>query len=181
MNSKKKPTLYIFAGLPASGKTTLAERLAAEIGALFLRIDTVEQGLRDLCSFDVQGEGYRLSYRIAKDNLLLGHDVVADSCNPLRMTRDEWQEVAVEAGAEHQNIEVICSDKAQHKQRAATRSCSITNLALPTWSQIENREYHQWHVPRHVIDTAGKEVEESVAELLEVLDVSGIGSKNEIA
>jgi hypothetical protein len=72
-----------FCGLPGSGKSTLARAVARRYNAVYLRIDTVEQALRDLCSVDVQGEGYRLAYRIASDNLRLGHSVVADSCNPI--------------------------------------------------------------------------------------------------
>lgn len=64
-----KPVLFILSGLPASGKSALAKLLAKEYDAVYLRIDTVEQGLRDICGLDVQGEGYRLSYRIAADNL----------------------------------------------------------------------------------------------------------------
>ena len=88
------PTFYIFSGLPGSGKSTLAKGLAKAIGAVYLRIDTIEQALRDLCNFKVEGEGYRLSYRIAKDNLLTGNNVVADSCNPIELTRVEFEEIA---------------------------------------------------------------------------------------
>ena len=84
-----KHVLFIFSGLPASGKSTLAKLLAKKYNAVYLRIDTIEQGLRDLCYFDVQGEGYRLSYRIAADNLKLKHNVVTDSCNPVNFTRKE--------------------------------------------------------------------------------------------
>ncbi|HHP0493126.1 TPA: AAA family ATPase, partial [Vibrio harveyi] len=77
------PTLYIFSGLPASGKSTLAKLLAARVGAMYVRVDTIEQGLRDLCHFKVEGEGYRLSYRIIRDNLELGLSCIADSCNPI--------------------------------------------------------------------------------------------------
>lgn len=56
-----------------------------------MRIDTVEQAIRDLCDFNVEGEGYRLSYRIAADNLKLGISVVADSCNPIDLTRSLQQ------------------------------------------------------------------------------------------
>ena len=40
-------TLIIFSGLPAAGKTTLARILATQLDALYLRIDTIEQSLRD--------------------------------------------------------------------------------------------------------------------------------------
>ena len=46
--------------------------------AIHLRIDTIEQVLRELCGMEVEGEGSRLAYRIAADNLLLGLEVVAD-------------------------------------------------------------------------------------------------------
>ncbi|MDP4537968.1 ATP-binding protein, partial [Alkalimonas collagenimarina] len=62
-----RPTLYIFSGLPAVGKSTLAQLLAKHLSILYVRIDTVEQGLRDLCDLDVEGEGYQLSYRIIQD------------------------------------------------------------------------------------------------------------------
>ena len=85
-------TLYIFAGLPGSGKTTLSQGLASRLGAAHLRIDTIEQVLRDLYSLEVQGEGYRLAYRVAGDILRSGVSVAADSCNPIELTRREWEE-----------------------------------------------------------------------------------------
>lgn len=91
--------LYIFSGLPGTGKTTLAQGLARQIGACHLRIDTIEQGLRDLCGCRVEGEGYRLAHRIAQDNLRLGLGVIADAVNPWPLTRQEWQQVAIAVGA----------------------------------------------------------------------------------
>ncbi len=55
-----KPVLYVFSGLPGVGKTTIASRSPGGSVLPFLRIDTVEHGLREICSMDVQGEGYRL-------------------------------------------------------------------------------------------------------------------------
>jgi predicted kinase len=160
-----KPTLFIFSGLPASGKSSLARMLASECGATWLRIDTIEQGLRDLCGFEPQGEGYRLAYRIAADNLAAGLSVVADSCNPLELTRREWETVARQNGAIALNIEVVCSCRDEHRRRVETRTPKVAGLKLPTWDDVCSREYHPWTVERITIDTAGKSAVESFEEL----------------
>jgi predicted kinase len=164
-----RPTLYIFSGLPGSGKSTLAQALARRYAAVYLRIDTVEQALRDLCSVDVQGEGYRLAYRIASDNLRLGQNVVADSCNPIELTRREWEEVARATDAGYVNIEVVCSDTGEHRRRVESRVAEVAGLALPTWREVENREYDEWTVDRIVVDTAGRSETECADDLLSAL------------
>lgn len=163
------PILYIFCGLPGSGKSTLAQALAQKLHAAYLRIDTVEQALRDLCGVDVQGEGYGLCYRIAADNLRAGTSVVADSCNPIELTRREWQRVADHTGAGSVNIEVTCSDAEEHRKRVTCRSTSVPGLQLPTWAEVRNREYHPWTTERIIIDTAGRSETESFNELLAAL------------
>jgi predicted kinase len=168
---KMKPTLFIFSGLPASGKTTLSKLLAKSKGAVYLRIDTVEQALRDF-SFDVQEEGYGLCYRIALDNLKLGLSVVADSCNPIELTRRAWEQVARTADADFINFEIICSDKSEHKRRARTRTTDLEGHRLPTWEEIEKHEYHQWQRKheRTVIDTANRAERECFEMLLRAID-----------
>ena len=162
-----KAFLFIFSGLPAVGKSTLAKFVLKEFGAVYLCIDTIEQGLKDLCRINVEGEGYRLAYRMAADNLQLGNNVVADCCNPIELTRQEWEDVAVNNNCRFVNIEVVCSDKAEHKKRAEQRNVEVANMKLPVWNDIENREYHEWHKSRIVIDTAGKAIKQCQAELKE--------------
>lgn len=163
------PTLYILAGLPGAGKTTLARALATRLAATCLRIDTIEQSLRDLCALEVQGEGYRLAYRLAADNLALGLSVIADSCNPITLTRDEWEHVARANAANFLNLEIICSDPAEHRRRVETRASTIPGHRLPTWPEVQSREYHPWDRPRLILDTAGKSPAESLDELLRLI------------
>ena len=159
------PKLYIFSGLPGSGKTTLSQALARHVGATHLRIDTIEQALRDLCSFDVQGEGYRMAYRLAADNLRLGHSVVADSCNPIELTRREWEETATAAGAQYINIEVVCSDSAEHRKRVEARRFAIPGLKLPSWEDVTRRQFDGWTVDRVVVDTFNRTEQECLNDL----------------
>ena len=162
----KSATLYIFAGLPGSGKTTLSKLLARRIGAAHLRIDTIEQALRELCAVDVEAEGYRLAYRVASDILNIGVSVVADSCNPIELTRREWEQVALDVGARYLNIEVICSDTQEHRRRVETRTSTVPGLQMPTWHEVQSREYHDWTVGRIVLDTSGRLEAECIEELL---------------
>jgi len=167
---KLKPILYIFSGLPGTGKSTLAKNIAKLSGAVYIRIDTIEQGIRDLCNFNVQGEGYRLAYRIAADNLKIGNSVISDQCNPVNFIRKEWNDVAIKNNCGYINIEILCSDKEEHKNRIENREAEVENLKLPAWEEVTEREYEPWNEERIVIDTANKTIEECTNELMGLFD-----------
>ena len=159
--------LIAFSGLPGTGKTAISRELARRLQATYLRVDTIEQALRSCGTLeDVVAEGYEAIYRVAEDNLHLGLTVIADSVNPIEMTRQAWAEVARQANVRLINVEVVCSDEAEHRRRVETRSSDIPELVLPTWEQVKSREYHPWAEPRIVIDTAGRSVATCVDDLM---------------
>jgi len=43
--------LIIFAGLPGVGKSTIARKLAEAMKAVYIRVDTIEESMRD-CDLD---------------------------------------------------------------------------------------------------------------------------------
>jgi chloramphenicol 3-O-phosphotransferase len=89
-------------------------------------------------------------------------DVVAESVNPLRASRDAWRDAALSAGARVVEVEVVCSDATEHRRRAEERALDIPGLTKPSWEQISNREYHSWERDRLVVDTAMLNIDESV-------------------
>jgi hypothetical protein len=65
-------------------------------------------------------------------------------------------------------VEVVCSDKAEHRNRAETRLTDVEGLVKPTWQAISERTYDEWP-DAIVIDTALKTVEAAVDELIDRL------------
>lgn len=164
------PLLIALAGLPGSGKSTLAQALAEKLRAVWVRIDTIEQAIRDAGIAEDGPAGYIVGYGIAATNLRLGHIVVADSVNPIAITRDAWRNVAIVAGARCLEVEVVCSDQAEHRSRVETRVVNVPGLVPPTWQAVMDREQDSWTRPRLVIDTAGRSIEACVAEVLARLE-----------
>ena len=96
--------------------------------------------------------------------------MVADSCNPIEVTRAAWEAVAHATQARCVNIELICSDALEHRRRIETRKSTVPGLMLPTWEDVTGREYHAWTRERIVIDTARNTEDECFDELLSKLN-----------
>jgi predicted kinase len=156
--------LVILSGLPGVGKTTVARELARQIRAVHLRIDSIEQAIRDSAtnSRPLDDVGYRVAYAVAEDNLRLGRTVIADSVNPLQLTRNAWVNVAKCARVRAVEIEIQCSAPDEHRRRVEARTSDIPGLTLPTWAEVVAREYHPWDRDHLVIDSASRTIDESI-------------------
>jgi predicted kinase len=160
--------LIVLSGLPGVGKTTIARELARSLAAVYLRIDSIEQALRQAGSI-VEGEGYAVAHAVAADNLGAGHTVVADCVNPWPLTRDEWRAVGEQTGVPVVEVEVVCSNKAEHRRRVELRVADIAGHRVPTWTEVLERDYRPWDRARLVIDTAQQTVSESVRAVVSAL------------
>ncbi|MDH6214507.1 AAA family ATPase [Streptomyces pseudovenezuelae] len=164
--------LIIIGGLPGTGKTTLSRLLAARLGAVHLRVDTIEQALvrSGLAQHPVGPAGYAVGYALAEEHLRQGLTVIAESVNPLAVTRDSWRDVGVRAGVAAIEVELTCSDPAEHRHRVTSRSIDIPDLPLPDWQQVLNGEYEAWDREHVTVDTAGDGPQDSMNSLLQHLD-----------
>src|SRR5262245_16848403 len=158
--------LVIFGGLPGTGKSTLALGLARQLRAVYLRIDTIERAMvGGEEALSVGERGYRVDYAVAGDNLRLGHTVIADSVNPVQITRSAWLNVAKRVGVQSVEIEVMCSDRVEHRRRVETR----TSIVPVTWHEVVTRDFEPWLGEHIRIDTSGQTIDQSLAALLEML------------
>lgn len=148
--------LIVFSGLPGTGKTTIAQILARQCRAAYLRVDTIEQAI--LSSLQNQHEvgtlGYLVAYQMAKANLSLGGTVVADAVNPLTTIREAWRALAASANSHIVEVEVVCSDTSEHRRRVESRKADIPGHTLPTWDEVQQHAYEPWSSHRLVIDSA---------------------------
>lgn len=142
------PVLVALTGLPGSGKTTVARELAARLGAVHVRVDVIETALETSGVIDAAGgweafpaAGYAVAYALAADHLRAGTSVVADTVNPISITREAWRGVAHDTGTRILEVEVVCSDEAEHRRRVEAREADIPGHAEPTWEDIVEREY----------------------------------------
>lgn len=167
--------LVVFSGLPGAGKSTVAALLARTLQASYVRVDTIEQALRACGTLPagVFTEGYAVAYALAEENLRAGGTVVADSVNPLPVTRDAWLAVAARASAPVLEVEIVCSDPREHRRRVETRTADVPGLRLPGWAEILARDYRPWDRRRTVLDTAARTAREVVAELLLLPPLNG--------
>lgn len=165
--------LIIFGGLPGTGKSTIARLLASRLNAVWLRIDSIEQSLvqsEKITMSDMGPAGYLVAYAIAADNLKLGNNVIADSVNPIAITRRDWRNVASESAVPVLEIEIICSDKAQHKERVEQRSANIIGHILPDWQNVTTRQYEPWLSTDIILDTSVLTPEQSVDVILQHIE-----------
>jgi len=158
--------LIVLGGLPGVGKTSIARAFSKAVSAVHVRIDSIEQAIRasGVTAVSLDDAGYRAAYAVAEDNLRLGHIVVADSVNPLPATRVAWQEVARRAEVPLIEVEIVCSDKEEHRRRVEGRLTDGPEIG-PTWEEVVARDYRAWSSTACVIDTATLTVDQAAADL----------------
>lgn len=88
--------------------------------------------------------------------------VVADCVNPVSESRAAWRELARTSAVSRLDIEVLCSDKAEHRRRVEQRTPDIAGFVVPDWNSVEAHTYEPWSGDRLIVDTAVLSVEESL-------------------
>lgn len=154
--------LVVLAGLPGTGKTTIARLLARRLQAAYLRTDVIAGPMLAAGLTSDQAEAgrvaYDIAYRIAIENLDVDVPVVVDGVNATHERRALWRKASVATSTRLQQLEMVLADQVEHRQRVEARKAR--DYLGPTWDQIQDLPYEPWDEavdgPRLVVDTADR-------------------------
>jgi predicted kinase len=166
-----QPVLVVIGGLPATGKSTIAEAVARTTAIPYVRVDRIEQAIVawSPLSHPVGPVGYAVAHQLALEQLLLGLDVIVECVNPVALTRDAWASTAMTGGAGLLEVEISCSDPAEHRRRVESRASDVDGLVKPTWAEVVGRDYEPWNRTPLRLDTATTSVAVAVEQLTSAL------------
>lgn len=159
--------LVVIGGLPATGKSTIAAALAAKAATPYFRVDRIEQAIVawSTLSHPVGPVGYAVAHQLALEQLQLGLDVIVECVNPIALTRDAWPGTAAGAGGALVEVEITCSDQAEHRRRVENRASDVDGLVKPTWAEVVEREYEPWSRTPLTVDTTATPVARAVQRI----------------
>jgi predicted kinase len=170
--------LIVTAGLPGTGKSTIAEVVGNRIGAPVVSVDPIESAILSAGIDSDEPTGlaaYLVAETIAEAVLSGGGTVIVDAVNAVEPAREQWVKLAARQKTSIKFLEVICSDADVHRTRLANRDRRLAHLAEPTWHAVEQSldEWEAWTgatgaVPRITLDSVqplGVNVEQALAFL----------------
>ena len=168
--------LIVFTGLPGTGKTSIAEAVARELGIPIFAKDWLEATLIR-CELQsskngppLGSAGYQLLTTLAERQLQVGQSVILDSVASTLSIRAEWRALAGTYQAEWRVIECICSDEAAQRDRLNVRQRGIPGWHELDWSEVERVKayYAPWEEERLILDAVNP-VEDNIAAAMRYL------------
>src|SRR4051812_50050742 len=134
--------LAVFAGLPGVGKSTLAARVATELPATVLAVDTVDFTLQryEVTETRPGFAAYGVVAALAQVQLDVGHHVIIDAVNPVKAARQLWVDLAERMRVPLRVVEVVCGDDAEHRRRVEARYAARDHDGIPDWVRVLERQ-----------------------------------------
>ena len=141
--------LIVMAGLPAAGKSTIAEVVGIRLGVPVVSVDPIENAILRAGIDADQPTGlaaYLVAEAFAETVLTGGGDLIVDAVNAVNPAREQWVKLAERQKSEIRFIEVVCSDEELHRTRLAARAERLKEAALPGAFAVEQSldEWEEW-------------------------------------
>lgn len=141
--------LLVVSGLPGTGKSAVAARLAQDVRGVHLSVDEVEDALLGAGLPHDRTTGvaaYEAVRAAAEQNLALGHSVVVDAVNDSAAARSTWRRAAERTHVVLRLVHLTPPPSQEHQRRLAMRRRSLVHVPEPTWEQVQARAalYEPW-------------------------------------
>lgn len=131
----------IFSGLPATGKSTLARKLASAMHWPLLCIDDVSGEVPEDAGIEFWDSKVAVLLRLTEVQLELGLSIIVDSVF-MYMDRHHAQELARKYQARFRPIHVFLSDDRAWEQRVNERYEEMDQRDAATWERIQHQRQH---------------------------------------
>jgi predicted kinase len=148
--------LIVLSGLPATGKSAIADGIARARHVPVLSVDPIESAILRAGipqTFETGLAAYLIALTLADRNLAAGLDPVIDAVNSVEQAKDWWRELAAKHAVELKIIECVVSDEGIHRTRLASRERGLAS-GEPSWADVERRraEWTKWTEPHLILD-----------------------------
>lgn len=155
----ENPVVVVVTGLPGTGKSTLADAIAASIGAPAFSGDWLMGALTpSRILVDVERSASLSVYEgllrsLFTRQVILGQSAIVD-CVVDDETIERWSGAVTELGGRLVTVECVCTDKQVHRSRVDGRVRGIPGWHEIDWNHVEfmRRELKPLHSPRLILD-----------------------------
>lgn len=130
--------LILFSGLPGTGKSTLATRLARELQLPLLCIDDVIGDVPENAGIPFWDSRVAILLDVVKTQLEVGLSVIVDSVF-MNMDRHHAQELARQYNVRFLPVYVFLSDETIWKERVTARYNELNHKDVATWDRIQHQ------------------------------------------
>jgi len=160
--------LVIFSGLPGTGKSTLANRLARELHRPLLSIDDVVVDVPENAGNEFWDQQISALLNLVETQLELDLDVIVDSVF-MNMDRHHAQKLARKYDARFVPIYVYVSDDKVWKERVTTRFDQSNNPDVATWERIQHQRQHfrEWEPDTALFIDSVRPTDETFKQVLD--------------
>lgn len=151
--------IIVLSGLPGSGKSAIAEGIAARLSSPLLSVDPIESAVIQAGitkSFETGLAAYLVAKTLAAEQLKVGNSVVIDAVNAEEEGKDVWRSLAKNFKLQLTVIETSLEDTDEHRRRIESRVRGLHGISEVTWDKVVDRRkvYTEWKEPILKLDSS---------------------------